>query len=93
MHNAESKSPNGLALAAAGNPSMKIKPRSFHRLLKQVHGDQRGAVSIETVLIIAAVALPILIFMIKIGWPMIKSYFSGRMTELTTEGDKAKSGN
>jgi Flp pilus assembly pilin Flp len=51
-------------------------------LLKRVHGDQKGAVSIETVLIIAAIALPILIFVIKFGWPRIKQFWDQGMTDL-----------
>ena len=34
------------------------------KVLKRIHHDERGGVSIETVLIIAAIALPILIFLI-----------------------------
>lgn len=51
-------------------------------LLKRVHGDQKGAVSIETVLIIAAIALPILIFVIRFGWPRIKQFWDQGMTDL-----------
>lgn len=51
-------------------------------LLKQVHGDKKGGVSIETILIIAAIALPILIFIIKFGWPRIKTWFNEGMDEL-----------
>ena len=51
-------------------------------LLKRVHRDQKGAVSIETVLIIAAIALPILIFVIKYGWPRIKAFWSEGMDSL-----------
>ena len=39
------------------------------RLLARIHRDERGGVSIETILIIAAIALPILIFLIRVGWP------------------------
>ena len=51
-------------------------------LLKRVHRDQKGAVSIETVLIIAAIALPILIFVIKYGWPRIKQFWNEGMDSL-----------
>ncbi|MBM4093281.1 MAG: hypothetical protein FJ276_28300 [Planctomycetes bacterium] len=51
-------------------------------LLKRVHGDQKGAVSIETVLIIAAIALPILIFVIRFGWPRIRQFWDQGMTDL-----------
>jgi Flp pilus assembly pilin Flp len=51
-------------------------------LLRRVHRDQRGAVSIETILIIAAIALPILIFLIKIGIPWIVQWFQQSMQDL-----------
>jgi Flp pilus assembly pilin Flp len=52
------------------------------KLLNKIHGDEKGGVSIETVLIIAAIALPILIFIIKFGWPKIKKWFMGELNEL-----------
>ena len=55
---------------------------SLRKLLRQVHEDQRGQVSIETVLILAAIALPILIFVLKFGWPRIKQFFDRGMTDL-----------
>jgi Flp pilus assembly pilin Flp len=54
------------------------------RLLARIHRDERGGVSIETILIIAAIALPILIFLIKVGWPRIKNFFDAGMTDLET---------
>ena len=62
---------------------------SFRRLLAQVHRDEGGAVSIETILIIAAIALPILIFVIKYGWPRIRLWFNSQMDELESGGDAA----
>ncbi len=64
-------------------------PASLWKLLRKVHHDQRGAVSIETILIIAAIALPILIFVIKFGWPRIKLWFNTQMDELESGGDAA----
>jgi len=55
---------------------------SFWDLLKKIHHDEEGAVSIETVLIIAAIALPILIFIIKFGWPRIKAFFESGLEDL-----------
>jgi Flp pilus assembly pilin Flp len=52
------------------------------KLLKWIHRDEKGGVSIETVLIIAAIALPILIFIIKFGWPRIKTWWEREMDEL-----------
>lgn len=48
---------------------------SLRNLVRRVHGDQRGALTLETILIIGAIALPILIFLIKVGWPRIKGFF------------------
>jgi hypothetical protein len=64
-------------------------PNSIWRLLRKVHQDERGAVSIETILIIAAIALPILIFVIKYGWPRIKLWFNSQMNELESGADAA----
>jgi Flp pilus assembly pilin Flp len=62
-----------------------MKKASLWRLLKQIHNDDRGAVSLETILIIGAIALPILIFLIKVGWPRIKGYFTQGLQELEAE--------
>lgn len=58
-------------------------------LLKRVHNDERGAVSLETILIIGAIALPILIFLIKIGWPRIRDYFNQGLDDLEQGSDDA----
>jgi len=57
----------------------------FHEL----HSDRRGGVSIETVLIIAAIALPILIFVIKFGWPRVKQFFNQGMNDLENNAQQA----
>ena len=62
------------------------------RLLKKTHQDERGAVSIETVLIIAAIALPILIFVIKFGWPRIKALFMEGIQDLEGGAEEAQTG-
>ncbi len=62
-----------------------MKKASLWRLLQQIHADDRGAVSLETILIIGAIALPILIFLIKVGWPRIKGYFTQGLQELEAE--------
>lgn len=56
------------------------------RLLRKVHADQEGAISLETVLIIAAVALPILIFLYKVAWPRVQNMFNTRMQPLEDTG-------
>jgi Flp pilus assembly pilin Flp len=58
------------------------RPASWRDLLRKVHRDETGAVSLETVLIIGAIALPVLIFLIKVGWPIIKAYFTSGLAEL-----------
>ena len=59
------------------------------KLLRRVHNDEQGAVSLETILIIGAIALPILIFLIKVGWPRIKGYFNQGLQDLEGERDAA----
>lgn len=60
---------------------------SVRNLLRRIHRDQRGAVSLETVLIIAAIALPVLIFVLKYGWPKIKDYFNTGIQNLENESN------
>jgi hypothetical protein len=59
------------------------------RLLRRVHENQDGAVSLETILIIGAISLPILIFLIKVGWPRIKEYFNRGLDDLEEGGNRA----
>ncbi len=65
---------------------------SFRTLLRRIHRDERGAVSLETILIIGAIALPILIFILKFGWPKIRNYFNSGMKDLETESGRVKDG-
>ena len=62
--------------------------KTIRRLIKAIHRDERGQVSIENVLIIAAISLPILIFIYKVGWPRIKNWWEGQMDTLE-EGSAA----
>ena len=66
-----------------------MRKPSLGSLLWKVHEDEQGAVSLETVLIIGAIALPILIFLIKVGWPMVKEYFTEGMRDLQEGADQA----
>ena len=68
-------------------------PSALSKLLAQVHNDEEGAVSIETVLIVAAISLPILIFVIKFGWPRVKAFFEKGMTDLEGGANNAGQGN
>lgn len=58
---------------------------SWGKLLRQVHNDEAGQVSIETVLIIAAIALPVLIFLYKFAWPKIQKMFNTRIDEFSAD--------
>ena len=69
---------------------MQTSP-SLRSLLKQIHGDERGAVSLETILIVGAIALPILIFLIKVGWPRVKQYFNQGLEDLEQNRQNAVS--
>jgi hypothetical protein len=66
---------------------------SLRKLFQKLHRDERGVVSLETVLIIAAIALPVLIIIIKFGWPRIREYFDEGLNELERETDGAIQGN
>ncbi len=61
-------------------------------VLRKIHNDEQGAVSLETILIIGAIALPILIFLIKVGWPHIRTYFEKGVTDLESGADSAQTG-
>jgi Flp pilus assembly pilin Flp len=62
---------------------------SLRKLLRRIHEDEQGAVSLETILIVGAIALPILIFLIKVGWPRIKDYFNQGLDDLEAERPNA----
>jgi hypothetical protein len=59
--------------------------RAVRDLFRRVHRNERGAVSLETILIIGAIAIPILIFLLKFGWPRIRDYFNEGMDNLEQE--------
>ena len=61
----------------------------FRRLLKTIHKDQEGALSLETILIIGAIALPILLWVWKYGWPMVRDYFKKGIDDLKQEQQNA----
>ena len=66
-----------------------MREPSLRNLLRKVHEDEQGAVSLETILIIGAIALPILIFLIKVGWPRIKEYFNTGLDTLEEGSQEA----
>ena len=69
------------------------KPQSFRELCDRLHNDEDGAVSLETILIIGAIAMPILIFLLKYGWPKIKNYFNTSMDNLQNSSNNVINGN
>jgi hypothetical protein len=62
-------------------------------VLRRVHEDEGGSVSLETILIIGAIAIPILLFLLKIAWPTIKTYFNTGVSDLQTSSDNVSNGN
>lgn len=54
-------------------------------IAKAIHRDEGGAVSLETILIIAVIALPVLIWTVKWGWPAIRNYFIQNASEVGIE--------
>lgn len=59
-----------------------MKQPSLCDLLRRVHRSEEGAVSLETILIIGAIALPILIFLIRYGWPRVRTFFERGLQDL-----------
>lgn len=68
------------------------RPLTLRRLLQAIHRDEAGTVTLETVLILAAIAMPVLIITIKFGWPKIKDYFDKGMDGLKDASDGAING-
>jgi Flp pilus assembly pilin Flp len=54
-------------------------------LFKRLHKDERGSLSLETILIITAIAIPIILFIYKIGWPKIREMFDTSMDVLIND--------
>ena len=65
-----------------------MKKPSMWSLLRSVHEDEEGAVSLETILVVALIALPVLIFLYKVGWPRIKAYFMEGLDDLEEGRDE-----
>jgi hypothetical protein len=58
-------------------------------LLRKVHRNEEGTISLETILIIGAIALPILVFLILKAWPRVKEYFNQGLTDLEDNRQQA----
>jgi hypothetical protein len=68
------------------------KPRTLREFWNRLHHDQEGAVSLETILIIGAIAMPILIFLLKYGWPKIRDYFNSSLNNLNQSSNNVING-
>ena len=79
------------ARRAGDSPTCARPTGSLRKLFARLHRDQRGGVSIETVLILAAIALPVLIFVLKFGWPRIKAFFIRGLEDLEGGAQDANS--
>jgi hypothetical protein len=68
-----------------------MKNVSLLSILRKIDRDEEGAVSLETILIIGAIALPILIFLINVAWPKVKDYYNKNIETLQSDADNASS--
>ncbi|MEI8372467.1 MAG: hypothetical protein WCJ35_06485 [Planctomycetota bacterium] len=66
-----------------------MKNSSLLKLLRKIHEDEDGSISLETILVVGAIALPILIFLIVKAWPTIKAFFNTGVEELTNGANNA----
>jgi len=64
-----------------------MKHNSLLKLVKRIHESEEGSISLETILIIGAIALPILIFLLVKAWPTIKAYFNQNLEDLTNDAN------
>ena len=67
--------------------------KSWQTWLRNFHEDEQGVVSLETIMVIGAIAIPVLLVLIKYGFPAIRDYFGTGLTNLdassTTQGGNA----
>lgn len=59
----------------------------IRRLARTVRRDEQGALSLEAVLLIGAIAIPVLIGFMKWGYPRVKSYFLDGVNDLEVQTD------
>jgi Flp pilus assembly pilin Flp len=69
---------------------MKSVMTRIRSVFKRVHRDEEGGLSLETILIIGAIALPILIFLILVAWPRVQNFFNQGMTDLEAGATSAR---
>ena len=65
-----------------GEEDLLMKKARWFDLFKRLHEDQQGVVTLETILIIGAIALPCLVFLLKYGWPVIRNMFQTQLQEM-----------
>ena len=53
---------------------------------------RRGAVTVENVLLLAAIALPVVIFCLKIAIPQVRGTYTSNFNKVTTEADRVADG-
>jgi len=73
-----------------GEEDLLMKKARWFDLFKRLHEDQSGSVSLETILIIGAIALPVLLFLINFAWPRIRGYFLTNLKDLEDSGAGAQ---
>jgi Flp pilus assembly pilin Flp len=66
-----------------------MKHNSLMKLLRKIHEDENGTVSLETVLIFGAIAMVIVAFLYKVGWPWVKQLFTQGQDDITNSRDAA----
>jgi hypothetical protein len=52
-------------------------------LFRRVHEDEGGTVSLETVLILFGVAIPVILALWRLGWPRVQTCFAAGIDALT----------
>ncbi len=61
----------------------------WRNLFQSIHDNDEGAATLETILIVAAIAIPLLIWIMKFGWPQIRGYFEEGFETLNQATDNA----
>ncbi|QDU40911.1 hypothetical protein Mal4_52740 [Maioricimonas rarisocia] len=66
--------------------------REVWRKIRTFHRNESGALSLETVLILGAVAVPLLVFVLRFGWPRVRLMFEDRLDGVHDEADRIREG-
>jgi len=69
-----------------------IRPCRLWQPVRAFHRDEKGALTLETVLIVGAIAVPLLVFVLRFGWPRIRMLFEGGLDGLHEEADRIREG-